>query len=217
MKKRPDKLKMRGISMWNYYTLIICLIFLAVLLPVSAGYAQEKAPEPPKTALLIIDVQYFYYPGGSYELVNPEAASLNAQKVLKAFRAKKETVIHVRHNAKKHADIHEHVKPVPGEKVITKNYANSFKETDLLKYLRDNGIQRLVICGMMTHMCVEAATRAASDYGFKCVVIHDACATRNLIFQGKTVKAEDVHLSTLRTLSGGYARVIDTGTFLKTF
>jgi nicotinamidase-related amidase len=62
-------------------------------------------------------------------------------------------------------------------------------------------------------MCVEAATRAASDYGFKCILIHDACATKDLKFGEKTIKAEDVHYSTLITLKN-YAEVISTDEYL---
>lgn len=194
----------------------IFILTLSLSPGVLAGEGDKKA-KPQKTALLIIDIQDFYFPGGGYELVNPEAASLNAKKVLEAFRAKKKTVIHVRHNAKRAAAIHEHVKPLAGEKVISKNYANSFRDTDLLSYLKENKIERLVIAGMQTHMCVEAATRAAADYGFKCVVIHDACATRDLKFGDTTVPAQQVHYSTLSSLNGGYAQVVDTLTFLNQF
>lgn len=167
-----------------------------------------------KTALLIIDVQDFYFPGGSLPLVNPETAGLNAKKILKKFREEKLTVVHVRHNAKSGAGIHASVKPITGEKVISKDYVNSFRDTDLLEYLNKHQVKRLVICGMQTHMCVEAAVRAASDFGFKCLLVHDACATRALKFQDKTIQAEDVHYSTLSALSRTYADVIDTKTFL---
>jgi nicotinamidase-related amidase len=166
---------------------------------------------------LIIDVQDFYFPGGSVPLVNPEPASLNAKKILKKFREKSLMVIHVRHNAKSGAGIHANVKPVKGEKVISKNYANSFKDTDLLEYLNKHQMKRLVIVGMQTHMCVEAATRAGGDLGFECILVHDACATRALKFQEKLISAEDVHYSTLSTLSRTYAKVIDTKTFLEIY
>ena len=77
-------------------------------------------------------------------------------------------------------------------------------------------INKLVICGMMTHICVEAATRAGSDYGFECLVVGDACATRALEFNGNKVSAEDVHISTLSTISGSYVKVMDTEKFLTT-
>ena len=60
----------------------------------------------------------------------------------------------------------------------------------------------------MSHMCIDATTRAAADLGFECVVIHDACATRDLEFQGKPVAAEAVHGSFMAALGAAYARVI---------
>jgi nicotinamidase-related amidase len=84
----------------------------------------------------------------------------------------------------------------------------------LLEYLKSNGVNRLVIIGMQTHMCLEAATRAAHDFGFDCIVVGDACATRDLTFGDKVVKAEDVHNSTLATIAGGgYGKVIELKTF----
>jgi nicotinamidase-related amidase len=197
---------------------IVCLTFFIVVFFHVYLHSEEKGdPDTKKTALLIIDIQDFYFPGGSLPLVNPEPASLNAQKILKKFREKKLLVVHVRHNAKSGAGIHDNVKPVKGEKVISKNYANSFRETDLLEYLNKHQVKRLVIVGMQTHMCVEAATRAACDLGFECILVQDACATRALTFQDKTVSAKDVHYSTLSTLSPTYAEVVDTKTFLEKF
>ena len=166
------------------------------------------------TALLIIDVQDFYFPGGGYEIVNPEAASGNAAKLLKKFRDEGRLVIHIRHNVKSGGEIHASVRPLKDEMIISKNHANSFKDTELLEFLKINEIEGLVICGMMTHMCVEAATRAACDYGFDCIVVHDACATRALTFNEIETSAEDVHNATLSALSGSYAKIIDTETFL---
>ena len=166
------------------------------------------------TALLLIDIQNFYYPGGSSELVNPQEAGKKAQKLLQYFRDKKMLVIHVRHNAKQGAEIHEDVYPLPGEKIISKDEVSCFKNSDLALFLKENKIKTLVICGMQTHMCVEAATRAASDLGFTCILIHDACATKDLKFEDKLIKAADVHYSTLATLKA-YAEVIDIKKFLE--
>ena len=60
---------------------------------------------------------------------------------------------------------------------------------------------------------VEPEKVAASDYGFKCILIHDACATKDLKFGEKTIKAEDVHYSTLSTLKN-YALVESTKEYL---
>lgn len=167
-----------------------------------------------KTALLLIDIQNFYFSGGSSELVNSEPAAINAQKLLLSFRNTNQHIIHVKHGDGNDAAIHNLVTPLPGEKVIVKNEVNSFIGTDLLEHLHKMEIKNLVLCGMQTHMCLEAATRAAVDLGFSCVVIHDACATRDLSFGGKTVKAEDVHVSTLATLKA-YCRVMSTVEYLK--
>ena len=166
-----------------------------------------------KKALLIIDIQDFYFPGGQSALVEPEKAASNAALLLNKFRNDNMTVIHVRHNSDPGGEINDIVKPLPSEKIVSKDAVNCFVGTDLLDFLKTNKIDTLVICGMQTHMCVEAATRAASDYGFKCILIHDACATKDLKFGDKIIKAEDVHYSTLSTLKN-YAQVISTKEYL---
>jgi nicotinamidase-related amidase len=181
------------------------VILLMVIISVSA--------QTGKKALLIIDIQDFYFPGGKSALVEPEKAAANAALLLQDFRNRNMPVIHVRHNAETGGKINDIVKPLSAEKIVSKDEINCFKGTDLLDYLRANRIDSLVICGMQTHMCVEAATRAASDYGFTCTLIHDACATRDLRFGDKTVKAEDVHYSTLSTLSN-YAKIMSTREYL---
>lgn len=79
--------------------------------------------------------------------------------------------------------------------MITKYFPNSFRRTDLLDYLNTNGIKNLVICGMMTHMCIDSTTRAAKDLGFNITLIGDACSTKNLEINGQEVKAIEVHRS----------------------
>ena len=186
---------------------IILEITILVLTVISAS------AQPSHKALLIIDIQDFYFPGGKSALVEPEKAAANAALLLDKFRKEKMTVIHVRHISEPGGKINDIVKPLPSEKVVSKNAVNCFVGTDLLDFLKTNKIDTLVICGMQTHMCVEAATRAASDYGFKCILIHDACATKDLKFGEKTIKSEDVHYSTLSTLKN-YATVISTVEYL---
>jgi nicotinamidase-related amidase len=172
-------------------------------------FAQGK-----KSALLLIDIQNFYFPGGKSELVEPEKAAANASLLLNHFRNKKLIIVHVCHNYEPGGEINEMVAPLPAEMIFRKNDVNCFKDTGLLSYLKKNGIDSLVICGMQTHMCVEAATRAASDLGFNCILVHDACATKDLKFGDKVIKSEDVHYATLSTLKS-YATVISTEEFLK--
>jgi nicotinamidase-related amidase len=166
-----------------------------------------------RKALLIIDIQDFYFPGGRSALAGPEKAAANAALLLERFREEKLLVIHVRHNSEPGGKINDIVKPLKDEKVVTKDAVNCFVGTDLLDFLKIKNIDTLVICGMQTHMCVEAATRAASDYGFKCILVHDACATKDLKFGERTIKAEDVHYSTLSTLRN-YSLVESTVEYL---
>ena len=63
---------------------------------------------------------------------------------------------------------------------------------------------------MMTHMCIDATTRAACDHGFECIVAADACATRDLAFAGETVPAAMVQRAFLAALKGTYAQVTTT-------
>lgn len=106
------------------------------------------------------------------------------------------------------------MKPLEGEKVIIKHYPNSFRETDLLEYLKSHDVTEVVITGMMTHMCVDATTRAAKDFGFDCTVIGDACASKDQQLNGKTVKAAEVHAAFLAALAFFYAEVKNTEEFL---
>lgn len=194
--------------------LIICMYFFAIVPKINSASAIDE--NTTKTALLLIDIQYVYFPGGRLPLMNPDEASQNARRILIRFREKNDLVVHIRHNTQPGGEIHKNVAPLETEKVISKDSVNSFKGTDLLDYLRENKVKRLVICGMMTHMCVEAAVRAASDYGFEVIIVDDACTTRALKFKGREISADAVHCSTLASLSGYYAKVIDTKTFLKT-
>lgn len=186
-------------------------VFLSIT--ILAFIAFNLSAQTGKRALLLIDIQDFYFPGGNSALVEPEKAADNAALLLDYFRKNKLLVIHVRHNYEPGGKINDIVKPLPDEKIITKNEVNSFLGTDLLEFLKANKTDTLIICGMQTHMCVEAATRAASDYGFKCILIHDACATKDLKFGDKIIKAEDVHYSTLSTLKS-YALVESTREYL---
>ena len=170
-----------------------------------------------KTALLIIDVQEFYFPGGRMQLENPEVAGMNAGLLLNLFRTKAYPVFHVRHNYEPGGNIHPYVKPLPGELVFSKDQVNAFTDKDLLKALRSDTVENLVICGMQTHMCVEAAVRAAHDLGFSCVLASDACATRTLQYEEHIISAASVHYSTLNTLQGSYARVESTEDIIREF
>jgi len=171
-----------------------------------------------KPALIIIDIQNDYFPGGKMELEGSPEASLQAAKLLEVFRARTLPLVHVQHVSNRPGagfflpdtegvNIHASVAPRPGETVVQKNFPNSFRGTPLLEHLRGLGVDHLVIAGMMTHMCVDATTRAAFDLGFSCSLAHDACATRAIAFGEQRVPAAQVHTAFLAALNGLYAKV----------
>ena len=101
-----------------------------------------------------------------------------------------------------------------GESVVLKHHINSFRETDLKKILDGHGISEIVVCGAMSHMCVDAGVRAAGDFGYACVVVHDACATRDQQFADKVVPAAQVHAAFMAALEFGYAKLVSTQEYL---
>jgi len=178
-----------------------------------------------KRALVLIDVQNDYFDGGKWPLNGMDVAADNAAKLLAASREAGEVVVHVRHEFPTNdapfftpnstgAHIHSKVPPRDGEIVVLKHHVNSFRETDLETILDRRGIEDLVICGAMSHMCVDAATRAASDLGYRCAVVHDACATRDQEFQGGIIRAAEVHGAFMAALGFGYAKLVSTETHL---
>lgn len=169
--------------------------------------------------LILVDIQNDYFPHGNMELEGSEQAGQVAGRLLDFFRTRGLPVFHIQHIATHPgatfflpdttgAEIHQSVKPIEGETIIQKHFPNSFRETNLLQHLQRENVRRVVIAGMQTHMCVDATTRAAADYGFACLIAHDACATRSLRFNDRVVSALDVQAAFLAALDGSYGQVM---------
>jgi len=172
-------------------------------------------------ALVVIDIQNDYFPGGNMEVVNSEAAAMKARTLLDAFRNQNKLVVHVQHISTREgatfflpgttgAEINELVQPLDGEAVIVKNFPNSFRGTTLEDLLVDRKVTEITFCGMMSHMCIDATVRAAFDKGFACVVADDGCATRKLAHGGVEVASDNVHAAYMAALGAVYAKVIPT-------
>ena len=171
--------------------------------------------------LLIIDIQRDYFPGGAFPLVEPEAAAEAARRALDHFRANGEPIVHVRHiwdapdaaffkKGTEGTEIHPLVAPEGDEPVITKDEPNAFLGTYLEQRLRADGIDELVVAGMMSSMCVDASVRAGADLGFGMTVIHDGCAAPDLEFGGTKVPGPTVHAAFMAALGGGYAKLVSS-------
>ena len=178
-----------------------------------------------KSALLLIDIQNDYFEEGLNPLNGSLEAGLNAHKLLGHYRERNLPVVHVRHLSTRPGSafflpdtdgvgIHRLVEPRGTETVITKHYPNSFFQTDLHSLLQAGGITELVVCGMMTHMCVDSTVRAAKDLGYTCTVIEDACVTKNLELHGVRVKAGEVQAAFLAALNPYYAAISSAARYL---
>lgn len=171
-----------------------------------------------KQGLIVIDVQNDYFPSGSMELVDMEIAARNCKYLIDWFRMHGSPVFFIQHIAAREdakfflpntsgCEIHKSVEPLDSETIVRKKYPNSFRETELNSLLKMSEIEELVICGAMTHMCVDSTTRSAFDLGYSCILISDACATCDLEFNQRLVKAADVQTAFLAALSKTYASV----------
>lgn len=172
-----------------------------------------------KQALIAIDVQNDYFPNGRWELANMDAASANVGRLLRHYRAGRAPIVHIRHEFPDAASapffapgssgvaIHPSAAPIEGEPVLLKHHINSFRDTALLDILRGHEVDEVVICGAMSHMCVDACSRAANDFGFKVTVVHDACASRDLEFGGVRVPAAHAHAAFMAALGFAYADI----------
>jgi nicotinamidase-related amidase len=177
--------------------------------------------------LVIIDIQNDYFAGGAHPLVGPDAAAVNAARLLASHREDGQPVVHVQHvwdasDAEFFApgtpgvEIHPLVAPVDGEPVVVKANPNAFLGTDLDARLREAGadVDGVVIVGMMSSMCVDATVRAAADTGYSVTVAHDACAAPDLVFGDAVVPAAQVHAAFMAALGDSYAEVISTDELL---
>lgn len=186
---------------------------------------RERTSHMSKRAIIAVDIQNDYFPGGKLPLRGIEEAAANAGRVLAHARQAKNLLVHIRHEfpdplapffnpGTAGATIHPSVAPLDLETVILKHHPNSFLKTDLKSALDAGGIKEVIIIGAMSHMCIDATSRAASDFGYKTVIVHDACATRDLEFGGQTVPAAQVHAAIMAALEFGYGTVISTNELL---
>ena len=142
-------------------------------------------------ALLVIDLQNDYFPGGKFPLWNTEATLRNIETAIKTAQAKGIAVIHVQHIADPEmgiapffnqgtdgAAIHQQIlQAVPDVPVVVKKFADSFVETDLEELLSGSGVTELLVCGMMTQNCVTHTAISKSAEKYKVTILPDCCTT----------------------------------------
>jgi nicotinamidase-related amidase len=167
--------------------------------------------------LLIIDAQR-EYTDGLLPLTGVSAAVDALSGLLDKARRASAPVVHVRHKGTGKAfnpsssgfEIVRQLTPRDGETVIDKSLPNAFAGTELMKHLSASGRKNLIVGGFMTHMCVSATVRSATDHGFMSTVAADTVATRDLpdTAGGETINADAINKITLAALSDRFAWVV---------
>lgn len=178
-----------------------------------------------KNALVLIDIQNDYFQGGKNELYHTQYAAENASKVLSYFRDANLPIFHIQHISGLNAsfflpdtygaEINRIVAPINDETVIIKHAPNAFLRTNLADELRKQNISNLIICGMMSHMCIDTTVRAAMDNGFTVTLLDDACTTKDLIWGEYKIDAQTAHNTIMASLNGVFAKVTKTDKFLE--
>ncbi|MFD2261774.1 cysteine hydrolase family protein [Lacibacterium aquatile] len=171
-------------------------------------------------ALIPIDVQQgFDYPGWPRRN-NPDMEA-NGQKLLAFWRGKGWPILHVRHDSVEPDSTLRPDHPGNGfrpgfapqryEPVIGKSVNSAFIGTDLDLRLRRLGIEKIVLFGISTDMCVSTTTRMAANLGYKVTLVGDACFCFDLKDEtGETIPAEEIHRAHLATLRHEFATVMTT-------
>lgn len=180
----------------------------------------------PHPALIVIDIQRDYFPNGAMALDQVEQAALQAKAALDYARDRKWPIVIVQHvslgeNAtffRPHTpgvELHPWFLPTHQDHHLIKHYANAFRETSLNDQLAGLTISELVICGMMTHLCIDSTVRQAADLGYRVTLLGDATATRTLTWAGAVAPAHVIQTAILAALEGSFAKVMTTSQWIR--
>jgi nicotinamidase-related amidase len=172
------------------------------------------------TAMIVIDAQEEYFARlGKVVLPGGPAAVDRIEGALTWARRTGVPVVHIVHESRRPGAttfvpgspalaIHPQAAPRAGEPVMQKHLPGSFTGTGLEAFLRERGIQRVLLAGFMTQMCVDTTARQAAHLGFQVTVLADACAARAVTGpEGEAIPAEQVHRTHLGSLSGFLAEI----------
>ena len=181
------------------------------------GLGQEPG-QLRESALIMIDLQNTYR-RGVMQLSGVEQAIAEAAKLLEMARDLKVPVIHIQHDGgpgtpydvrAEIGAISDEVAPIAGEPVITKNYPNSFVQTDLDERLKALGIHQIMLAGFMTHMCINSTAHGGFNLGYAPTIVASATATRALEgANGVVLTAQQMHDAAIASTRDLYAAIVD--------
>jgi nicotinamidase-related amidase len=175
-------------------------------------------------ALLVIDVQNEYFPGGALPITHPAGHLENILRVMDAAHGRMPVAV-IRHTFTDPSlpmfqrgtpgwALHHLVASRPRDTLIDKSLPGSFTGTDLDPWLRERGVSTVVVAGYMTHMCCDTTAREAVHRGFQVEFLSDATGTLPLTNKAGSVTAEELHRSILCAQQMLLADVIDTQTLM---
>jgi nicotinamidase-related amidase len=152
-----------------------------------------------------------------------DAAVANIKQLLGAARAAGRPIVHVRHLGThgglfdpqgERGEFISGLEPQGDETVVEKLLPSAFHGTELKKRLEDLGPLDLIVCGFMSHSSVSTTVRAAKNLGFRCTLVEDACATRDLPHKGGVLSAEHVHQTEMAIMADNFATLALTRDFI---
>ncbi len=179
-----------------------------------------------KRALVVVDIQNDYFEGGNCVLHEPQTAAKKAKSLIDFFHDHHEPVIyicHINQGSNQGAfvpdsvgsEIYAEIQPADCDHVFIKHVPDSFEADGFWNYLRQESIQELIVCGMMSHMCIDTTVRSARVKGYEVIVAEDACTTMSLEWDKISYPAETVHAVYMASLSGAFAKVMKTDVYLE--
>lgn len=173
-----------------------------------------------KRALLVIDVQNEYFTGKLPVTYPPESLG-HILQALDAARSKGIPVVFVQHTApaedsptfRKGSEewrLHSAIANIRPDLLIEKHLPGSFTGTDLEHWLREKGIETVVISGYMTQMCCDTTARQAMHLGLRVEFLSDATGTLAVSNDAGSVTAEELHRAILVTQAMRFSKVMPT-------
>ncbi|BAZ50442.1 isochorismatase family protein [Nostoc sp. NIES-4103] len=178
-----------------------------------------------KRALLVIDVQNEYFTG-KLPVTYPSKSLDNILQVMNIAQRRGIPIIVVRHTqpqadspifrkGSKEWELHPEVAKRPYDLLIEKNLPGSFTGTELESWLKNRGIDTVVICGYMTQMCCDTTARQASHLGFSVEFLSDATGTLAFKNHAGVATDEELHRATLVAQDTFISKVISSSQWIE--